>query len=447
MEESETTGATVTGNVAVLIDFENLIRGLEYMNNAEVEVFDSEPIFRLAEEFGNVVLSNAYADWRFSAYNRFQVELFRNGLDLIPVLGNQHKNAVDVKMAVDAMEILWTHSHIQTFVIVSGDRDFIHCLKAIRKYGKTLVGVSPSRTVSPEFAGLCDRFVRYDMLLRNMGSGASGNQNHVSHNSTEMHEQDLSEMKQALVEILSQRPDGIKGAQVKPLLRRKLNFSFDESNFGFPSLTALLRAFPDVVQVVPDPSGGDVTVVARNASTPEYSPQTQHQREYPTLNRLIYQAGLLNYRYTRDAGLRRDILDAFYDAIQRKEPFTLNELFASILEANRDLDLTTTILAKYQSILWQSRAFRLEPNPEGRATRDRPMWLNEEIRTADDLIYRYELSVVLKVNIAAQQLGMELTAEMAADILGLDSVEESVRYGEMLLHEVRTRVWDQPEGM
>lgn len=68
------------------------------------------------------------------------------------------------ELAVDAIEAIWELPNIQTFVLVSGDRDFIHVLKALRRHGKTVIGVAPDNAVSEDFAALCDRFVAYSAL-------------------------------------------------------------------------------------------------------------------------------------------------------------------------------------------------------------------------------------------------------------------------------------------
>ena len=152
-----------TGQVALLIDFENLVRGTSDQDSVDCEI-----LFRLAEEHGRVLVANAYADWRMKDVNKYQAALYRLGVDLVHVFGKfgstGFKNAVDVKMAVDAIGAVAALPHINTFVIVSGDRDFIHVLKALRQHGKIVVGVSPASSTSDDFAALCDRFVRYEAL-------------------------------------------------------------------------------------------------------------------------------------------------------------------------------------------------------------------------------------------------------------------------------------------
>ena len=87
-------------------------------------------MFRLADEYGRVLVANAYADWRMRDVNQYQADLYGLGIELVHVLGQRRgaviKNAADVKMAVDAVSLMSTLPHIDVYVIVSGDRDFIH---------------------------------------------------------------------------------------------------------------------------------------------------------------------------------------------------------------------------------------------------------------------------------------------------------------------------------
>ena len=247
--------------VCLLIDFENLVYGLkdQYGEDRLADELNVNLLFNLAEEYGHVVLANAYADWRAYAVNQFQIDLYRLGVDLVHVVAKRGKNAVDVKMAVDAIETIWTLPHIQTFIIVSGDRDFIHVLKMLRRHGKTVVGVAPAESTSDDFAALCDRFLRYAALASTYTSMTAL----VPPESTEG--ETYSVLRRALHKIMTEYGiEGLKGAQIKPLLRRELTPTFDESEYGFLKLSQLLRAFPDVIRVEKRNGGSDIIVYPAN---------------------------------------------------------------------------------------------------------------------------------------------------------------------------------------
>ncbi|MBL8472322.1 MAG: NYN domain-containing protein [Rhodocyclaceae bacterium] len=420
------------GQVALLIDFENLVFGLQDTHGEDfAEFLDPGLLMRLAEEYGQVVVANAYGDWRSRDLNQFQIDLYRLGIDLVHVLArkqlNRMKNAVDVKMAVDAVESVWTLPHVKTFVIVSGDRDFIHVLKALRRHGRTVIGVSPDQAVSEDFAGLCDRFVRYGALSATlMPESASAAARAES-------TANIEDVREALRTLLQERPGGIKGAQVKPLLRRKLSATFDESEYGYTRLTDMLAAMSDVVRVVPDLRGGDVSVVpadspmdGESAAPGDYpaaamlAPRSHH----PWASR----ARLGQYAFDADAGQRRKILLALFHTMHEREPFTLAEIFARVVQDSDTRSVTISALAKYQHILWQSRVFVLERDQQDKPVRDRLMRLEPGIRTPEELVRRYEASIAYKLHSAARGGAERLTPEILASVLGLGADPEALEY-------------------
>lgn len=423
--------------VALFIDFENLIYGLhETFGTNFADEVEPELLFRLAEEYGQVVLANAYADWRFREINQFQTDLYRLGIDLIHVFAKRHsnkyKNAVDVKMAVDAIETVWTLPHVDTFVIVSGDRDFIHVLKTLRRYGKTVVGVSPAKAVSNDFAALCDRFVRYGALAHTYRQELLAN-GHSTNGDVNL---DLEAVRHALREILAERPDGLKGSQVKPLLRRRLSVTFDESEYGYSRLVDLLHALPDTVSVAHSATGGDITVFPAEArGSAAYIAALATANDFPDGD-LARRASLARYRFEQDAARRRQIMTALYEAMTEETPFKLANVFESVLDNCEELQLSTTVLSKYQAILWQSRVFEMEANQQTIPTRDRLMRLVPDIESGGDLAFRYEASIVYKLVAAAEELGRELRPDGVCSILGLPDDEEGLAYVSRLLEYV-----------
>ncbi|MDT8304614.1 MAG: NYN domain-containing protein [Anaerolineae bacterium] len=431
MEQSEQQ------QVALFIDFENLVYGLhETFGTNFADEVEPELLFRLAEEYGQVVLANAYADWRFREINQFQADLYRLGIDLIHVFAKRHaskyKNAVDVKMAVDAIETVWTLPHVDTFVIVSGDRDFIHVLKTLRRYGKTVVGVSPAKAVSNDFAALCDRFVRYGALAHTYRQDMLAN-GHVADVPGDGH---LDAVRRTLRQILRERPEGLKGSQIKPLLRRHLSVTFDESEYGFSRLVDLLHAIPDAVSVVHNPGGGDITVFPAGVGAgAAYTAAPAPALEMPNGD-LARRAGLPRYRFVADASRRHEIIAALYNAMVEETPFKLANVFDSVLDDCEELQLSTTVLSKYQAILWQSRVFEVEANQQAIPTRERLMRLVPEVACAQDLAFRYEASIVYKLAAAAEESGHDLAPAAICGILGMEEDDEGLAYASRLLEHV-----------
>lgn len=419
-------------NVALLIDFENLVYGLrnDYPENYENKV-DPELLMRVSEEYGQVILANAYADWRGREVNQFQTQLYSLGVELIHVFGRRYggvtKNAVDVKMAVDAVEMLWKYGHIDTFVIVSGDRDFIHVLKALRRNGKRVIGIATDSSASADFAELCDRFIRYDSLASAMNAAATG--------PSPAQRASLDQIKEVLLTELSKRPSGMKGAQVKPLLRRMIAPTFDESEYGYGRMSDLLFALGDVIRVDIGDGSGDVTLFPASTPIVEGALAAKAPRIAPDAASLARASGLSDFRFTSDRNERRRILDLLYRAMTRGSEFTQNGVIEEVL--SKQPELSTTVLAKYIFLLWQSRVFIVAPNQHDKALRDRRMTLIPDLTGPEALIKRYEMGAIYKVVGAAGPQHIEVGNELVAELLGLDATDEGRAEAQMLLEAAK----------
>jgi uncharacterized LabA/DUF88 family protein len=415
----------------LLIDFENLVYSLSQVIGEDdlSQELDMKLIFNLAENYGSVVMANAYADWRSKSVNQFQIDLYRLGIDLVHVVSKKGKNAVDVKMAVDAVEAIWTLPHIKTFVIVSGDRDFIHVLKMLRRHGKTVIGVAPDNATSEDFAALCDRFLRYSALAATYAVG------HRREQSAEEQSEALTMLRRTLQRILADYAEtGIKGAQIKPLLRRELSPTFDESEYGFTRMSALLRSMPDILRVETPAGEGDISVFP--VSTAPAAGRSLSDPRMGNREDLIRECELGSYKYEPDATARRKVLLAIHGEMTRNQEFTLTDIAEAVLESPESIGLTVTILSKYQTVLWQARSFEVEPG-QSEPVRQRRIRLLSSLRDPDQFVRHYEKSIVYKV------IGRvpEITSDKICDLLGLPLDDPSaVEYAGDLLRDSRRMV-------
>src|SRR3989304_5498858 len=106
-------------NAALLIDFDNVTMGIRSDLQVELRRLMNSEIIR-----GKVAVQRAYADWR--RYPQYIVPLSEASIDLIfaPAFGSNKKNATDIRLAIDALELVFTRSEIGTFILLSGDSDF-----------------------------------------------------------------------------------------------------------------------------------------------------------------------------------------------------------------------------------------------------------------------------------------------------------------------------------
>src|SRR5947207_954023 len=127
--------------------------------------FDFRPIADALAERGRVVVRRAYADWSFFDEDRRM--LTRSHVELIEMpqrLGTSRKNAADIKMAVDAMELAFEREYVSTFAICTGDSDFTPLVHKLRELNKRVIGVGVEKSTSALLPPACDEFLYYDRL-------------------------------------------------------------------------------------------------------------------------------------------------------------------------------------------------------------------------------------------------------------------------------------------
>jgi uncharacterized protein (TIGR00288 family) len=130
-------------NAALLIDFDNVTLGIRSDLAKELRTLLNSDIIK-----GKVAVQRAYADWR--RYPQHIVSLSESSIDLIfaPAFGTAKKNATDIRLAVDAIELVFTRPEIGTFMLLSGDSDFSSLVLKLKEYGKYVIGVGIRESAS-----------------------------------------------------------------------------------------------------------------------------------------------------------------------------------------------------------------------------------------------------------------------------------------------------------
>src|ERR1700712_2730530 len=149
--------------IALFLDYENLAIGAR--DGLGVSPFDFGPVADALAERGRVVVRRAYADWSyFDADRRL---LARAQVELIEIpqrIGGSRKNAADIKMAVDAIELAYERGFITTFAIGTGDSDFTPLVHKLRELDKRVIGMGVQSSTSALLPPACDEFLFYDRL-------------------------------------------------------------------------------------------------------------------------------------------------------------------------------------------------------------------------------------------------------------------------------------------
>jgi len=146
--------------VAVFIDYDNIEISVEEAFGKTTDV-DWHRIFNYASQLGRVVLRRAYADWAEAASK--QRQLLSLGVELIHVNSKRGKNAADIRIVIDALELFYNDmSSFTHILLVSGDGDFTELVHRMRTHGKTVIGMGISGTSADYLVNACDKFVFYD---------------------------------------------------------------------------------------------------------------------------------------------------------------------------------------------------------------------------------------------------------------------------------------------
>jgi uncharacterized protein (TIGR00288 family) len=155
-------------NIAVFVDYDNIEIGVKTTLRRE---FDVAVAIEALKERGDIVAKFAYANWgRQESATRGMAE---NAVQMVQRLPSPRgdKNGADINLALDALEMAFTHSHVNAFAIISGDSDFVPLVNKLKEYGKTVFVVGGKAFTSTILQQNCHEFISYESLLSDAGGG------------------------------------------------------------------------------------------------------------------------------------------------------------------------------------------------------------------------------------------------------------------------------------
>jgi uncharacterized protein (TIGR00288 family) len=203
-------------NAALLIDFDNVTMGIRSDLGKELRSLLSSEIIK-----GKVAVQRAYADWR--RYPQYIVPLSEASIDLIfaPAYGSSKKNATDIRLAIDALELVFTRPEIGTFILLSGDSDFSSLVIKLKEYGKYVIGVGIRESSSDLLVQNCDEYYSYNAL-----AGL------VKQNDDEpARKYDPWELVTEAVQRMKRNNDVMRSDRLKQVMQ-EIDTTFDEKNLG-----------------------------------------------------------------------------------------------------------------------------------------------------------------------------------------------------------------------
>ncbi|MES2369104.1 NYN domain-containing protein [Thiobacillus thioparus] len=150
-------------NIAVFCDFENVAIGIKEASYPEFKI---RPVLERLLLKGSIVVKKAYCDW--DRYKEYKRDMHEAAFELIeiPHVRQSGKNSADIRMVVDALDLCYTKSHIDAFVIISGDSDFSPLISKLKENGKSVIGIGVRGSASSLLIGNCDEFIFYEDLVQ-----------------------------------------------------------------------------------------------------------------------------------------------------------------------------------------------------------------------------------------------------------------------------------------
>jgi uncharacterized protein (TIGR00288 family) len=261
---------TIT-SMALFCDFENVALGVR---DAQYAKFDIDRVLERLLLKGSIVVKKAYCDWE--RYKDFKAPMHEASFEMIeiPHLRMSGKNSADIRLVVDALDLCYTKSHVDTFVIISGDSDFSPLVSKLRENNKTVIGVGVKSSTSDLLIANCDEFIFYDDLVRQnekkqrsrrktaqktAATGAPKDQVKVEKTEEERKQEAFDLVLDTIEALASERDQDEKiwGSMVKQTLKRR-HPGFNETYYGFRTFSDLLEDAKKrrLVDLEPDQKSG-----------------------------------------------------------------------------------------------------------------------------------------------------------------------------------------------
>ena len=215
--------ASAAPHAALLIDFDNVTMGMRSDLSKELKTLLASDVIK-----GKVSVQRAYADWR--RYPQYIVPLSEASVDLIfaPAYGSNKKNATDIRMAIDALELVFIRPEIGTFILLTGDSDFSSLVLKLKEYGKYVIGVGIQESTSDILVQNCDEYYSYTTLtgLRKTTEA-------------DQRAQDPWVLVRDALKQMVDRSDVMRSDRLKQVMQ-EIDPTFDESGHGFSKFSKFL---------------------------------------------------------------------------------------------------------------------------------------------------------------------------------------------------------------
>jgi uncharacterized protein (TIGR00288 family) len=284
-------------NIAVYVDYDNIEIGVKSTLRRE---FNVAAVLDALKERGVVVSKFAYANW--SRQEGATRQMAENAVQMVQRIPSPRgdKNGADINLALDALEMAFTHTHVHAFAIVSGDSDFIPLVNKLKEYGKTVFIVGGKAFTSTILQQNCHEFISYEGLLDDLPRETA----------KPVHQQTRPGGKPEPRERgPRQRPAPLDLGQAVPLVERALEVlerravqpqlgllkstmlqlspSFNEKAYGAHSFSEFVEILKKADYVNVTGSGGRYLIERKSSGTQADKPQLRPEDALPALRDVL----------------------------------------------------------------------------------------------------------------------------------------------------------------
>ena len=259
-------------NMAMFCDFENIALGVR---DAKYAQFDIKKVLERLLLKGSIVVKKAYCDW--DRYKEFKATMHEAAFELIeiPHVRQSGKNSADIRMVVDALDLCYTKSHVDTFVIISGDSDFSPLVSKLRENNKYVIGIGVKDSTSDLLSANCDEFIFYDDLVREQEAQkkraakkspakapvGGTTQKSILKTEDDRRQEALDFIVETIEALIAERgEEKVWYSMVKPTMQRRKP-GFAESAYGY-------RSFKELVE---DAQKHNLLMMVRDEKTGQYT--------------------------------------------------------------------------------------------------------------------------------------------------------------------------------
>ncbi|MEM7335138.1 MAG: NYN domain-containing protein [Chloroflexota bacterium] len=413
---------TQEDQIAVFIDYENVALSFRGRYNDDI---DWTRVMEPAIDLGRIAIRRSYADW--GAFRNGQREMLGLGVDLIHVPSKRGKNAADIRIVIDVMEMMISSQHISHVLLVSGDGDFTELVHRLRANGKVVVGMGVSGASAEYLINACDQFIFYDKLV-----DAEVEKEEDGEDETAVGF-DITEARQLLRRALKRyEGDWVSAGKIKSVMRG-MNPAFSERNYDFSNFKSFLLAQNDIAKTnTADGGHFEVQMVASNNGNSSSSKGTKNLSPEAQLDRYLQILSKQKIRMT-PSETRPQIILRFFHIVQATSGKTLNEykdeLHSYFEETAPHIKYQDVHEAVHQLFHTYCLEFDMEGEEYAEDVRlwDRKVTLAEGIKRPPDLLDNCDRGLLRRIR---KRLGnKKINREVAARLL-----YGSVRGQKMLDH-------------